>query len=577
MDIEAKYNYAIECFENGNYDEAVKLWIEVYDAGEHQQEIIDTIYDCFITPNEQEFRDAYSANNAGTSKLEYEDLPIDFIYVAENTYYLFERDEKKFIGKFELSPIDICGKNVEFGGLMVSHIWDIRLVEKSLREKVYSVVYFLLDDCESCFMSFYKLPNFVEWYLSNAVIIATTELMKEYFRSCSGVYLPKFTIGPDSKQCLAMLKQLHNERLQMDNDINNIFLSICIPSYNRGDKALMSVLNTLQLEYDVEIEVIVSNNGSDINQDGYSEISQIKDSRLVYWEFEENMGYAENVKQVLKLARGKFAVLMSDEDMILADKFYEFISFLYNHQDIGAAYACRICNPCIFDAGLDSIIVAMNCNYISGTTINVDLMKANDVIGRFETIGTNIFMRVYAHIAIACMACERSRFADIGIRFFNENKISEFDNGILSYMTIENRLKQQEASLSFAMEVLNANIDSDKIIFECLSKTYLLLEAGFESRAEAFKNVYSWPEVIIALYNSDIEALKKYGKEDMYNSILKMCMHYLRQNPGGELDNQFEQIRNRMQRDLTAYRILKNDKLEKIDWQEIRDSVEALL
>ena len=61
-----------------------------------------------------------------------------------------------------------------------------------------------------------------------------------------------------------------------------MLLSICIPSHNRGHRALALVEELLQLPYGNELEIICSNNGSDKNTEGYEKLKEIKDERFVY-------------------------------------------------------------------------------------------------------------------------------------------------------------------------------------------------------------------------------------------------------------------------------------------------------
>ncbi len=589
MNINEKYSHAADCFEDGNYEEALRLWIEVYESGEHSQEILDTIYNCFITPNEDEFRSSYSDNYSRMTRLAdraltYEELPIDFIYVAENKYYLLEKNIRKFLGCIELSPVKRQEGKIEFGGLLVSHVWDIRAVEPMLRDKSYSMVYYVLDDYESYFMSFLKLPNFVEYYLRNSVVFADTGLMKDFFKAGTDVYLPKYVTGQDDGKYLDLLDELHQERLRSEKPNNNIFVSLCIPTYNRGNKALKNVLNTLELKYDSEIELIVSENGSTAYTEEYDKIAEIEDSRLVYWRFDENQGFTENVKHVIEMARGKFAVLMSDEDTIILDRFDQFMSFLYNHQNLGAAYNEGLGDnfagnkQAVYEPGTESAMYALNCNYLTGTTINTEWMRRNNVLSRFEAAEQNLFIVSYIHAVIASMCCEKAPFAYTGMVLFDgrEPFIRGDEDQLKVYMSVESRLEQQINALYFVYEVLNVE-NKDMILIERMLKTYSLLETLFVHKTGAAREKYAWPEVIIDLYNSDVEILDKYDKGYLYQTVMRMSLDYLSRNPGGEVENQLERIRSNIERDLTAYRILTNYEHKRLDWKKIHDSVEAII
>ena len=97
-----------------------------------------------------------------------------------------------------------------------------------------------------------------------------------------------------------------------------MLLSICIPTYNRGHLALKHVQEILNIESQ-DIELVVSNNGSQVKKECYEQIKNIQDSRLNYFEFNENQGFLINLCQVIKLSKGDFCMLLSDEDGIIAE------------------------------------------------------------------------------------------------------------------------------------------------------------------------------------------------------------------------------------------------------------------
>lgn len=92
--------------------------------------------------------------------------------------------------------------------------------------------------------------------------------------------------------------------------MEEIVLSICIPTYNRGHRALalVSELRGLLDTYD-NIEIIVSNNGSNKHIEGYEAIEKMCIDRLRYHKFDENQYFWGNVNQVLKMAKGRLHYL----------------------------------------------------------------------------------------------------------------------------------------------------------------------------------------------------------------------------------------------------------------------------
>lgn len=93
----------------------------------------------------------------------------------------------------------------------------------------------------------------------------------------------------------------------------DIYLSICIPTYNRAgylEKCLQSIVK--QVGNNAEVEVIISDNVSTDHTcamvEGYAkEFTNIK-----YFKNETNIGGDKNIMQVLKLGNGKFLKLLNE-------------------------------------------------------------------------------------------------------------------------------------------------------------------------------------------------------------------------------------------------------------------------
>ena len=91
-----------------------------------------------------------------------------------------------------------------------------------------------------------------------------------------------------------------------------ILLSICIPTFNRGELAHALVTECLQIKSDA-IEIIISDNHS--TDDTEKLLSAISDPRFLYHRNDENVGW-DNMGRVLMLAHGKFCLLLRDKDSI---------------------------------------------------------------------------------------------------------------------------------------------------------------------------------------------------------------------------------------------------------------------
>lgn len=110
-----------------------------------------------------------------------------------------------------------------------------------------------------------------------------------------------------------------------------MLLSICVPTYNRGHLALKHVQEILSIKSQ-DIELVVSNNGSLVKKECYDQIKSIQDPRLNYFEFEWNQGFLINLCQVIKLSKGDFCMLLSDEDGVIAEKLPIYLDIIRHAQ-----------------------------------------------------------------------------------------------------------------------------------------------------------------------------------------------------------------------------------------------------
>lgn len=122
--------------------------------------------------------------------------------------------------------------------------------------------------------------------------------------------------------------------------MNDIDLSICIPTYNRAQNIHRLVTDVLQCG-DPSIEVVVLDNGS--TDDTLSILEAIKDERLHVYSNGENKGVLYNILQVLNKGRGKYVVFSTDKDHIDFGAISEFKSFLLRHPGV-------VCGYCEYDS-----------------------------------------------------------------------------------------------------------------------------------------------------------------------------------------------------------------------------------
>ncbi len=105
------------------------------------------------------------------------------------------------------------------------------------------------------------------------------------------------------------------------NDINEIFLSICITSYNRISE-LKRCLDSIDSKLEKEIEIIVSEDCSPKKNEIKEIVNEyIKNSKykVIFNSNEKNLGYDRNLGKLIELAKGKYILFLSDDDSLISE------------------------------------------------------------------------------------------------------------------------------------------------------------------------------------------------------------------------------------------------------------------
>lgn len=95
--------------------------------------------------------------------------------------------------------------------------------------------------------------------------------------------------------------------------MSEILLSICIPTFNRGESLKTTIRNILSQDLD-RVEIIVSDNCSKDNTEKI--VKEFNSNKIYYYRNSENYGGIYNLIKSLELSSGKFVTLLSDEDDI---------------------------------------------------------------------------------------------------------------------------------------------------------------------------------------------------------------------------------------------------------------------
>ncbi len=114
-------------------------------------------------------------------------------------------------------------------------------------------------------------------------------------------------------------------------------LTIAIPTYN-GSKTIRQMMSLLLEQYDNRVEILVSDNCSTdtIPQiiEGYKQDYPF----IRYVRNEKNIGADANYLQCMRLAKGKFIHLLSDDDVMCEGALSKILTFLEQNQDVTLIY-----------------------------------------------------------------------------------------------------------------------------------------------------------------------------------------------------------------------------------------------
>ncbi|MCM1295531.1 MAG: glycosyltransferase family 2 protein [Muribaculaceae bacterium] len=480
-----------------------------------------------------------------------EDTMIDFIPVEEYAFYIWHKKQEKFLGLIDVADIK-KPVSKSFESLFIEDGCDMEDMIKCLTQRNWSNIYVLLGGEESELLSFCKLPLFFKQNLEDAIFFKSEEEVKSYFKN-SESYLPKAICAYNVQYWKDFYDEIHKERIgNVGVERGNIFLSICIPTWNRGTSALNAVKHILASSYDAEIEVVVSNNGSD-KTEGYDELKEIKDSRLKYFEFDSNQGFACNFRTVLGMAGGMFAVTCSDEDLLCLDELPKYMDFLLNNMDVrflttsGVGPNFRDSESCIFLSEIEANVHAINANYITGATYNIRYMRENKIFETYDEMSGLEFIYWYAQCVMAAIVTKGGKAGFSNVKLWNEGGTDE-EIGMLKYMRLENRIKQQNDAVEFCSILYDDTEMFLSMMLERMYKTYLLLKVGFYYLPKEFMNVYKWTDVCLSIYESHLELLRKYSDkaeaylERLKENIFNDFSEYILSNPAKAYQTEQENL-----------------------------------
>ncbi len=299
-----------------------------------------------------------------------------------------------------------------------------------------------------------------------------------------------------------------------------MLFSICIPSYNRGHRAVQLVRELLKMPHgEHEIEIICSNNGSDKNTEGYQELKAIEDRRFCYHEFKSNQGFARNINQVIKMSRGEFCMLLSDEDAVILENLKNYILFLDMHPELSLIKGCtsfvysglQTQYHSYTEEAVDSYYLMGN--YISGTIYNRSIIS-NELIEDYEKrYQQNEAYIYYVHLFLDTYALLHGNFCSSDLLLIEEGEPADhFDSGPKSpdptvpvFGTYESRIAQLHG---FLEQVRDLDV-KPALVFQMLGRV--------------IERIVEWINIQRGKYvchGDDWEKIMKLVAEQMHSEVL---------------------------------------------------------
>jgi len=555
-----------------------------------EESVLKPFYEHYVLPNERAFRKNYIENESMLGGIAYEECILDFIPIADKEYLVVDKEAGELCGTFAAAPFEEDSRiKKTVSSILIADIGDVREAMSIVRQKRWEYIYFLPNREAKRFASFFKIKEFRESLPANVRFFVTTEEMRQYFMEDYDAYLPREIVAAEPERYKVLFREIHEARIQSGIPSNHVFLSVCIPTCNRGKLALKAVKTALATEYDSEIEIFVCDNGSTIEVDNYKEIADMKDPRLRYDRSPENKGYAYNIMKGLNGAKGRFAIFFSDEDTLIVDNLSVALDWLINQpsymgacifNDAGGEFSYK---KEVFEPGTEALIRAFHMNYITGCCFNLQNVKSVEL---FDGIEENNFFSSYTHCAIAGVLAVRCCIVNTGITLWRLEEVRaerqewpEKEKIPVSYLP-EGRSQQAIDAIRLTAKYFSANDikkafwDRTNAYFGVLSEMYKP-EYGYN---EKFKKMYQWLDIVVMHYSHSLQLLRELKEkigdvQPIVAEMNKSFFYWLICKREQRLNTPEENLLPSLQAQVAKYYYEKGVDFEEIDFSKIEQDL----
>lgn len=491
--------YHFGCFLHTFAEEemAVELLVQAYNAGVCRKEILDLLLQDFWEPNKNVFQEAYLYQTGELLRLQREleipdfgVLPYYMFPVSDSRVMVYDRRKERFSGWLDPGA-DLEKKNLKEPEVFFPVIMDMG--NSSLQDLL---CYFYQNRARRI----YILEKENEWLgllmildilrkMPSVVPLKGTGGAAAFFRE-SMCRLPEIVRIEEEDTALEIkecLQKEHERRIRrMKKEKKQPLLTIGIPSWNRGERAKGLVEKLCKLPYDVDLEILVSNNGSDKGAESYHAIRDMQDGRISYTEFEENRMYYGNIAQVFRKAAGKWVLLLSDEDEVIPEQLQDYMAKLEQFQEKvavirpGSTIQYQNLKEDYQQAGEDACAAySLHNTYMSGATYNRKFMT-NELVDKIEKKWTdNYTYQIYAHMIYDWYMCLKGDFYQYAPVLVLQGEMEDMEENkdmAYEYNKFNNRMRQFDGYLDIINGLEEATEREKIFLFISVSaKTIVLL------------------------------------------------------------------------------------------------------
>lgn len=123
---------------------------------------------------------------------------------------------------------------------------------------------------------------------------------------------------------------------QRNNNDDNIFISVCIYTYNRSEFLAESINSVLKQDYS-NFEVVVVDDGS--TEDNETVIKRLDSDKIKFFRNDENKGRPFSRNMCIQKAGGEYVLWLGDDDLLRENTLNEYAAIIANNPEVDVIYS----------------------------------------------------------------------------------------------------------------------------------------------------------------------------------------------------------------------------------------------